>query len=143
MDPADTFDPQRFVDAQQGVFETALEELRQGNKRTHWMWFVFPQLSALGRSPNARYYGLHSVDQARAYLAHPLLGSHLRQSVEALLPWAGKRSAEAILGPVDAMKLKSSLTLFEAASAEPNFTRALDLLFDGERDSLTLDLLPA
>ena len=132
---------QRFVDAQDGVIDTVLAELRRGRKDSHWMWFVFPQLAGLGRSPTAQYYGIASLDEARAYLAHPLLGPRLQQCVEALLPWAGKRSAEDILGPVDAIKLRSSLTLFEAASNEPRFGQALDAFYSGERDSLTLEQL--
>lgn len=132
---------QRFVDAQDGVFDTALAELRAGAKQSHWMWFVFPQLAGLGRSPTAQYYALRSIDEARAYLQDPIVGSRLRQSVEALLPWVGKRTADQILGPVDAMKLKSSLTLFD--DVEPNglFDQALLNFFGGQRDELTLALL--
>ena len=132
---------QRFVDAQDGVIDTALVELRRGRKDSHWMWFVFPQLAGLGRSPTAQFYGIASLEEARAYLDHPLLGPRLTQCVEALLPWAGQRGVEDILGPVDAMKLRSSLTLFEAASSEPLFGQALDAFFSGERDERTLEML--
>ena len=101
MSAADPFDLQRFVHAQDGVIDTALAELRTGAKRTHWMWFVFPQLRQLGRSSTAQFYGIASLDEARAYLQHPILGSRLRACAEAILPWAGKRSAEQIFGPVD------------------------------------------
>jgi uncharacterized protein (DUF1810 family) len=134
---------QRFVDAQDGLFETALEELRAGRKQSHWMWFVFPQLAGLGHSPTAQYYAIASLDEARAYLAHPLLGPRLRQSVEAILPWAGTRTPEQIFGPVDAMKLRSSLTLFDMAAPLGLFARALDALFASEPDQRTLALLSA
>ena len=132
---------QRFVDAQDGVIETALAELRAGSKRSHWMWFVFPQLAGLGRSPTAQFYAIASIDEARAYLQHPLLGPRLRQGVEALLSWAGKRTPEQILGPIDAMKLKSSLTLFNEVESGGPFGRALLNLFAGRRDERTLALL--
>jgi uncharacterized protein (DUF1810 family) len=137
----DPYELQRFVDAQQDVFETALEELREGSKQSHWMWFVFPQLAGLGRSPTAQYFAISSLDEARAYLEDPLLGLRLRQCLAALLQWTGKRTAEQIFGPIDAMKLKSSLTLFEAASNNPLFGHALDVFFGGERDERTLALL--
>lgn len=137
----DPYKLQRFVDAQQNVFETALEELREGSKQSHWMWFVFPQLAGLGRSSNTQYFALSSHGEARAYLEHSLLGLRLRQCLAALLQWAGKRTAEQIFGPIDTMKLKSSLTLFEAASNDPLFGHALDVFFVGERDERTLALL--
>jgi uncharacterized protein (DUF1810 family) len=137
----DPFQLCRFVDAQSQTFDSALAELRAGRKQSHWMWFIFPQIAGLGRSPTAQHFAIRSIDEARAYLAHPELGPRLRQCVGALLGWAGKRSAEAILGPIDSIKLRSSLTLFEAASDEALFGRALDAFFAGERDRATLDLL--
>jgi uncharacterized protein (DUF1810 family) len=128
------------MDAQDNVFDSALAELKAGEKRGHWIWFVFPQLTGLGRSPTSQYYAIRSADEARAYLAHPLLGERLRQAVEAILPWAGKRDAVAIFGGVDAMKLRSSLTLFDAATEDPLFGRALAAFF-GEPDDATLRLL--
>jgi uncharacterized protein (DUF1810 family) len=136
----DPYNLQRFVDVQEGVFATALAELRAGRKQSHWMWFVLPQLAGLGRSPTAQYYGISSRSEAKAYLDHPLLGSRLRQSVEALLPWAGKRSAEQILGPIDALKLRSCLTLFDAIEPESLFGDALAAFYDGP-DEHTLALL--
>ncbi|HKU92448.1 MAG TPA: DUF1810 domain-containing protein, partial [Sphingomicrobium sp.] len=133
----DPHDLQRFVDAQDGVFETALAELRAGTKQSHWMWFVFPQLAGLGHSPTAQYYAIRSLDEARAYLAHPLLGPRLRLCVEALLPHAG-RSSEAIFGSIDALKLRSSLTLFDLVAPQDVFARALDVFFAGEPDQRTL-----
>ena len=132
---------QRFIDAQEDTFEIALEELRDGSKQRHWMWFIFPQLAGLGRSPTAQYFAISSLEEARAYLEHPLLGSRLRLCLGALLQWGGERTAERILGPIDTMKLRSSLTLFEAASGGPQFGRALDVFFGGERDDRTLALL--
>ena len=138
MTAADPYNLQRFVDAQNGVFDTALAELRAGSKQSHWMWFIFPQLGGLGRSPTAQFYAIASLDEAHAYLAHPLLGRRLRQSIEALLPCAGKRSVEQILGAVDAMKLRSSLTLFDRISPDDLFGRALDDFFAGAPDERTL-----
>ena len=137
----DRYNLQRFVDAQGGVFRTAIAELRAGRKQSHWMWFVFPQLAGLGRSPTAQFYGIRSADEARAYLDHPLLGSRLRQSVEALKPWAGKRSPEDILGAIDALKLRSSMTLFQLAADGPGsvFERVLDRYFGGRLDEATLE----
>jgi uncharacterized protein (DUF1810 family) len=132
---------QRFVDAQDGIFETAIAELRAGDKQSHWMWFIFPQLAGLGRSPTAQYYGISSLDEAKAYLAHPILGSRLNQSVEVLLPWAGKRAPEQILGPIDALKLKSSLTLFDRVAPDGVFDRALGAFYGGQSDERTLALL--
>ena len=137
----DPFDLHRFITAQDSVFETVLAELRAGAKASHWMWFIFPQLRALGRSSTAQYYGLASIDEARAYFAHPLLGSRLRECIGAIMPWTGKRAAEQILGETDAIKLRSCLTLFEAASAEGLFGDALDSLYFGQRDEHTLALL--
>ncbi|MBG9390606.1 DUF1810 domain-containing protein [Caenimonas aquaedulcis] len=133
MDP---FNLQRFVDAQAPVWDRVLMELAEASKRTHWMWFVFPQLAALGRSGSAKFYGISGADEARAYLAHPLLGPRLLECCELLLT-AGERSAQDIFGDVDAMKLRSCLTLFDAASSAPVFAQCLARFFDGERDPLT------
>ncbi len=136
----DTFQLQRFVDAQEGVFETALAELRAGRKQSHWMWFIFPQLTGLGRSPTAQFYAIRSRSEARAFLAHPLLGARYRVAVAAVRQWAGTKDAAEILGEIDAMKLRSSLTLFEAASGDPLFATALTDFF-AEPDPETLRLL--
>ena len=135
------FDLDRFVSAQVPVYASALAELKLGRKESHWMWFVFPQIAGLGRSPKAVRYALASLAEARAYLDHPLLGPRLGECVEALLAHRG-RSAEAILGPIDAVKLRSSMTLFEAAadaSAKPPFAACLDAFFAGVRDPATLE----
>jgi uncharacterized protein (DUF1810 family) len=135
------FDLERFVAAQRGIYDQALGELRAGRKQSHWIWFVFPQLAGLGRSETARFNGISGAAEARAYLAHPLLGRRLRECAEALLAHAGQRP-EAILGSVDALKLRSSMTLFEAVAADPApFVAVLDAFFGGERDAATLNLL--
>jgi uncharacterized protein (DUF1810 family) len=135
----DKFNLQRFVDAQAGIYPAALAEIRRGAKRSHWMWFIFPQLAGLGRSDMARRYAIGSLEEARAYLAHPLLGARLRECVEALQDLSGV-TAEAVFGGVDAVKLRSSLTLFAAASESDLFAAALDRWF-GEPDPATLQLL--
>ena len=137
---ADPFDLRRFIDAQADSYADALAELRAGRKRSHWMWWIFPQLAGLGRSGTARFYGIASLAEARAYLAHPLLGPRLIEASGALLPHRD-RSAETIMGPVDALKLCSSLTLFLEADAGAPLTDALDTFFGGERDPATLRLL--
>ena len=136
----DPFHLQRFVDAQQATFEIALTELQTGRKQSHWIWFIFPQLVGLGRSPTASFYGVRSVREARAYLAHPVLGDRYRKAVEAMLSWADRKSAVEVLGDVDAMKLRSSLTLFENVSGDPLFARALDAFYD-RPDQATLQLI--
>ena len=140
---SDPYDLQRFVDAQDGVYETALAELRAGSKQSHWMWFIFPQLRGLGLSPTAHLYGLVSLDEARAYLQHPLLGARVHQCVEALAPWANRGSAEEIFGPIDAMKLRSSLTLFDTIEPNGTFGESLTAFFNGVPDERTLALLNA
>jgi len=131
----------RFVAAQEGIYPQALAELRRGRKQSHWMWFVFPQLAGLGRSATARFYAIASAAEARAYLDHPLLGARLRESAAAILVHRSDR-AEAILGPIDAIKLRSSMTLFEAVAADPApFAAVLAAFFGGERDAATLSLL--
>ena len=131
----------RFLTAQQGVYETALAELRRGSKQSHWMWFIFPQIAGLGRSPTSQYYSIKSAEEAREYLHHPVLGARLLECARALLAVHG-RSASEIFGFPDDMKLKSSMTLFASvAESEPAFERVLGQYFDGERDQRTLELL--
>lgn len=136
----DPFQLQRFVDAQDGIFEQALSEIRAGRKQSHWMWFVFPQLAGLGRSSTAQLYGIRNVDEALAYIEHPVLGPRLRQAADAVRTWAGKRSADDIFGSIDAMKLRSSLTLFAQIAADELFANALAAFFPGP-DEQTLALL--
>lgn len=130
----------RFVEAQANSYATALAEIRAGAKRSHWVWFIFPQLRGLGHSETAHYYGIASMEEARAYLAHELLGSRYRECVIAL-EQLHTSDAIAVFGRIDAMKLRSSLTLFEAASPEPLFSAALDRWFGGERDAATQQML--
>lgn len=142
-DAGDPFELERFVAAQDagGAYERALGELRAGRKTSHWMWFVFPQLAGLGHSPMARRYAIASLDEARAYLAHPVLGARLRACAHALLD-DGDRTARAILGQVDALKLRSSMTLFaRAAPGEPLFGEVLERFYDGVADDRTDALL--
>jgi len=137
----DPFDLRRFIAAQAPVMPQVLRELAGGRKQTHWMWFVFPQLRGLGSSAMATRYGITSLAEARAYLAHPLLGARLREGV-ALVSAVRERSAVEILGAVDAQKFRSCLTLFAVADpAEPCFRGALDRFFGGEADGRTLELL--
>jgi uncharacterized protein (DUF1810 family) len=142
MSDADPFDLARFVTAQAPVFDTALAELKSGRKRSHWMWFVFPQLRGLGQSAMARFYGIGSIEEARAYLADPVLGSRLKLCTEAVLATTG-RSLREIFGSPDDMKFASSMTLFSRASAGEGslFRQALDRYCDGRLDPRTEDLL--
>jgi uncharacterized protein (DUF1810 family) len=136
-------DLSRFVAAQAPVYAQALSELRRGRKESHWMWFVFPQLAGLGRSPTARFYAIESLEEARLYLAHELLGPRLAECTEAVLGHCGLAPGT-IFGGIDAVKFRSSMTLFEAAAGEKGpFAAALDAFFDGERDPATLGLLGA
>jgi uncharacterized protein (DUF1810 family) len=138
----DEWDLDRFVLAQDedGTYERALAEVRRGRKSTHWMWFVFPQLAGLGHSPTAVYYAISGLDEARAYFAHPVLGPRLRECVAAVLD--NDDSVESIFGPIDAMKLRSSMTLFMRAEPdEPGFGAVLEAFFDGVADSATLERL--
>lgn len=137
----DTYDLQRFVDAQAPVYERVCAELRAGAKSSHWMWFIFPQLKELGFSSTARHYGIASREEARAYWTHPLLGPRLKQCSELVLAVQNK-TAHQIFGSPDDLKLRSSMTLFEAvAPEEPVFGQVLDRYYDGARDDRTLALL--
>jgi len=137
----DPFDLERFLSAQARDYGTALAELQAGEKQSHWMWYVFPQLRGLGRSDKAQVFGIASLEEARAFLAHPILGSRLRECVVALLNLGGS-DAEKVLGSVDAQKLRSSLTLFRlACEDEPVFAHALTRYFGGQLDRATLVLL--
>lgn len=131
----------RFSAAQRDVYATALAELRRGRKASHWMWFVLPQIQGLGSSEMARRYAVSGIEEARAYLAHPVLGLRLLESVGALLLHRGSRAA-AILGELDALKLRSCLTLFTTvAPATPVFREALHVFFNDSRDPTTLEIL--
>ena len=137
-----TKDLSRFVEAQQSVWPQALAELQAGDKQSHWMWFIFPQIAGLGRSPTARFYAIADRGEAECYWQHAVLAPRLVEASEAMLGHCGRKSAEAILGGIDAMKLKSSMTLFEDVSGYGGpFASVLDGFFDGERDAHTLALL--
>jgi uncharacterized protein (DUF1810 family) len=137
---------ERFIAAQDAIFPDVRAELVDGEKRTHWMWFVFPQVAGLGASPTARTYAIEGLSEAVAYLAHPILGARLAEATQLMLGWARRRSAFAVLGPIDALKFCSSMTLFEVAAlttgAEAEaFGHALDAFCQGRRDERTLHLL--
>ena len=137
----DPYDLQRFVGAQEGVYQQALREIRSGHKSSHWMWFVFPQLRGLGASATSRRFGISGWDETRAYLAHPTLGPRLVEVAEAVLELSNS-SAYDIFGSPDDMKLKSCATLFTAFSPPGSvFERVLAQFFDGVRDERTLQLL--
>ena len=134
-------DLQRFVDAQERVYDGVLEELRRGQKVGHWMWFVFPQIAGLGRSATSRYYAIASLGEARAYLEHPVLGPRLRDCATIIAATRGRDATE-ILGGIDAIKLRSSMTLFHrVAPDEPSFRAVLERFFDGRPDEATDALL--
>jgi uncharacterized protein (DUF1810 family) len=142
---SDRFDLQRFVDAQDqgGTYEAALAELRAGRKTSHWMWFVFPQVAGLGQSPISRRFAIGSLDEARAYLAHRVLGPRLTESARVLTEQPTS-SAHQIFGGVDALKLRSSMTLFHRADPDaPLFGQVLDQYFAGVADEATDRLLAA
>jgi uncharacterized protein (DUF1810 family) len=140
----DPFSLQRFVDAQDsgGTYERAIGELRAGRKTSHWMWFIFPQIAGLGHSAISRQYSISSLAEAKAYLAHPVLGPRLVQCARLVTQVPGEVSAAQVFGGVDALKLRSSMTLFlRAGAADPALREVLDRFFGGEPDAATEDLL--
>jgi uncharacterized protein (DUF1810 family) len=131
-------DLQRFVDAQESIYETVVGELRNGRKRSHWIWFVFPQLRGLGSSPTAIHYGIASLDEARAYLAHEVLGPRLRECARLVAQIDG-RSIEQIFGWPDDLKVRSSMTLFARATDDnADFLAVLEKFYGGEEDPVTV-----
>lgn len=142
MEPqtTDRFDLQRFVVAQQPVYATALAELKEGAKRSHWMWFIFPQAEGLGHSAMARRYAIRSMDEAVAYLSHPLLALRLLESTNAVLSVTG-RSAHQIFGSPDDAKFRSSMTLFDRADGRGPYREALDRYYDGEEDAASVRII--
>ena len=137
----DPFDLNRFTTAQQNIYDNALAELRNGRKRSHWMWFIFPQIDGLGSSPTSKYYSIKSQEEARQYLNHPVLGKRLSECAEAVFSIEG-RSISEIFGYPDNLKLKSSMTLFAYVSPPCSvFAHVLSKYFNGARDALTLQLL--
>jgi uncharacterized protein (DUF1810 family) len=138
---SDPYDLRRFVLAHEGVHERAVGELRGGRKTSHWMWFVFPQIAGLGRSPMAQRYAIDSLAEAQAYVAHPVLGPRLLEAARVLTELEGP-SARDVFGDVDAQKLRSSMTLFARAAPEhPVFGEVLAAYFDGAEDPATLQRL--
>ncbi|GLK79201.1 DUF1810 domain-containing protein [Methylopila turkensis] len=137
---SERYDLDRFVAAQEPVFAQALAELKAGEKRSHWIWFVFPQLKGLGASPTAAFYGVASLGEARAYLAHPVLGARLDEAVTAVLRWEG-RPLRRIFGTPDDLKFRSSMTLFAAAADGGPYASAIARMCGGEPDPRTLALL--
>lgn len=134
----DPYDLQRFVNAQEPVYDEIVEELRQGRKRSHWMWFIFPQIRGLGASEMSKRFAISSLAEAEAYLTHPLLGARLRECTELVMQHSD-RSIEAILGPVDSLKFRSSMTLYaQITTADDVFATALEMIYGGEADALTL-----
>ena len=132
------YDLERFITEQDRHYETVLGELRQGRKSSHWIWFIFPQIAGLGYSSMSQHFAIGSLDEARAYLAHPVLGSRLRECARLVLAVEG-RTAEEILGSIDAVKLRSSMTLFHrAAPDEPEFALVIDRYYEGAEDEATL-----
>lgn len=137
---SDQYNLERFVEAQKSDYDVALREIREGCKRSHWIWFVFPQMASLGFSYNARFYGISCLDEARAYLAHPILGKRLRQITEALLMHKGK-DVLSILGSIDTLKVCSCMTLFDAVSPDDVFRQVLKTFYEDKRDAQTLALV--
>lgn len=136
--PSDPFELQRFVDAQARVYHTVLDELRDGRKRSHWIWFVFPQIAGLGSSPTAARYAISSLEEARAYLAHPVLGPRLRECAQLVARLQG-RSVAQIFGSPDDLKVRSSMTLFARATSDNgDFVAVLDKYYDGAEDPRTV-----
>ncbi len=141
QDHNDPFDLSRFTSAQEGIYPRVLAELRSGRKRTHWMWYIFPQIDGLGYSTTTKLYAIKSLEEAQRYLAHPVLGTRLRECAEAVLAVEGRTVSE-IFGYPDDLKLKSSMTLFASVTdSDSVFARVLKKYFDGAQDVRTLQLL--
>lgn len=139
MDMGD-YNLQRFLDAQQGDYEHALAEIRNGRKYSHWIWYIFPQLKGLGMSYNSQYYGISGKEEAEAYLAHPVLGERLREITSAFLQLKSK-TAEEVFGSLDAMKVLSCMTLFNEVAPGDLFRQVIDRYYQGETDEMTKRML--
>lgn len=138
---SDPFDLDRFLNAQSGVYPQVLAELRAGQKRSHWIWFIFPQVKGLGQSSHSQFYGIGSLAEAQAYLGHPVLGPRLEECT-ILVTQVQKKPIEQILGYPDDLKFRSSMTLFSRAATDPKiYNDALDKYFAGRPDQLTLEIL--
>jgi uncharacterized protein (DUF1810 family) len=131
---------ERFVEAQELMYPMAFDEVRNGRKRGHWIWYIFPQLKGLGMSENSQYYGINGIEEARAYLQHPVLGARLREITTAFLELVGKNAQE-VFGHLDAMKVCSCMTLFNEVSDDDLFQRVLDRYYSGVADDRTLEML--
>lgn len=136
----DSYNLNRFVDAQEGVYPIALKELQEGRKRSHWMWYIFPQHKGLGHSYNSTFYGISGANEAKEYLEHPILGQRLREVSNAILNLVTD-NAEEVFGGIDSRKLKSSMTLFDLVSPNDIFARVLDKYFAGKRSNRTLTII--
>lgn len=134
------YDLNRFITAQERSYDAALSEIKSGRKRTHWMWYIFPQIDGLGRSSTAQFYAISDLQEAKEYYAHPILGPRLVEISEALLKLDGDNATE-VMGYPDDLKLKSSMTLFAIASGDPVFSKVIDKYFDGRQDRWTVKLL--
>ena len=136
----DSYNLNRFLDAQDDMYPIALRQMQEGRKRSHWMWYIFPQLKHLGHSYNSNFYGISSVDEATAYLDHPILGQRLKEISKTIYELSVK-DIEDVLGTVDSMKLRSSMTLFNIACPNDVFAKVLDKYFKGQPDDNTIQLL--
>ncbi len=141
MNTQDTFNLQRFLDAQENDYADALHEIKQGYKQSHWIWFIFPQMRGLGRSSMAEYYGISSIEEARAYLDHPTLKARLLEISTALLQHKGKSTAYEILGTIDAIKVRSCMTIFDHLLPNSIFAEVLDAFYNSQRDEKTIKIL--
>ena len=140
MQEKDKYNLIRFIEAQTGVYPIALRELQEGRKRSHWMWYIFPQLKHLGHSYNSKFYGLSGKDEATAYLAEPVLNQRLREVSDVIFNLPTNDACE-VFGGIDGMKLRSSMTLFDIVSPNDIFARILDKYFNGQRDNRTLTII--
>ena len=132
---------QRFLDAQKNQYYIALREMREGSKRSHWIWFIFPQIQGLGQSPESKRYGISDLDEAKAYLSHPVLGARLREISGEVLKHTDSSIRSIMGGGIDVKKFKSSMTLFDAVSPNDIFAKALETFYGGERDNKTLEMI--
>ena len=132
---------ERFLDGQRFGYDTALAEMVKGRKMNHWIWYIFPQIKGLGHSPNAQFYGIRDLDEAREYLAHPVLGQRLREITNAVLSHKDEDIYEIMGSSIDALKFRSSMTLFDQVSPDDIFADALDVFYAGQRDPRTIELV--
>lgn len=137
---SDKYNLIRFLEAQEDIYTVALKELKEGRKRSHWMWYIFPHLKHLGRSYNAKYYGISGIEEAAAYLENPVLGQRLREVSMAVLNLPTDNAKE-VFGGIDSLKLRSSMTLFDMLSPDDVFARVLDKYFNGQRDNRTVVII--